>query len=164
VDFSYIWGDALDVFARVAPDVRIINLETAVTTSDMYWPGKQIHYRMHPANIPCLTAAQIDCYVLSNNHVLDWGYAGLVETLDTLRHVQVKTAGAGHNLAAAEAPAVLEVAGKGRVLVWAFGAESSGIPRTWAATQDRPGAHLLTDLSDPTVREIADKVHARKQD
>jgi poly-gamma-glutamate synthesis protein (capsule biosynthesis protein) len=164
VDFSYVWGDALNVFARVAPDTRIINLETAVTTSDAYWPGKQIHYRMHPANVPCLTAAQIDCCVLSNNHVLDWGYAGLEETLDTLRHVQVKTAGAGRNLAAAEAPAVLEVAGKGRVLVWAFGAETSGIPQTWAATQDRPGVHLLTDLSDTTVREIADNVQAHKQD
>ena len=29
VDFAYIWGDALEVFARLAPDVRIINLETA---------------------------------------------------------------------------------------------------------------------------------------
>jgi poly-gamma-glutamate synthesis protein (capsule biosynthesis protein) len=164
IDFSYIWGDALDVFARVAPDVRIVNLETAVTTSDAYWPGKQIHYRMHPANIPCLTAAHIDCCVLSNNHVLDWGYAGLVETLDTLSKVQVKTAGAGRNLAEAEAPAVLDVAGKGRVLVWAFGTESSGVPRSWAATPEQPGVNLLTDFSDATVRGIADKVRARKQD
>jgi poly-gamma-glutamate synthesis protein (capsule biosynthesis protein) len=164
VDFSYVWGDALDVFAWAAPDVRIVNLETAVTTSDAYWPGKQIHYRMHPANIPCLTAAQIDCCVLSNNHVLDWGYAGLVETLDTLSKVQVKTAGAGRNLAEAEAPAVLEVAGKGRVLVWGFGAETSGVPRSWTATQDQPGVNLLTDFSDTTVREIADKVQAHKQD
>jgi poly-gamma-glutamate synthesis protein (capsule biosynthesis protein) len=71
VDFAYIWGDALDAFTRMAPDVRIINLETAVTTSDTYWPDKGIHYRMHPANIPCLTAAQIDCVILSNNHTLD---------------------------------------------------------------------------------------------
>jgi poly-gamma-glutamate synthesis protein (capsule biosynthesis protein) len=32
VDFAYIWGDALDAFARLAPDVRIVNLETAITT------------------------------------------------------------------------------------------------------------------------------------
>jgi poly-gamma-glutamate synthesis protein (capsule biosynthesis protein) len=107
VDFAYIWGDALDAFARLAPDVRIINLETAVTTSDTPWPGKDIHYRLHPANIPCLAAAYIDCCVLSNNHVLDWGYAGLTETLDTVRNVQMQTAGAGHNLAEAKVPAVL---------------------------------------------------------
>jgi poly-gamma-glutamate synthesis protein (capsule biosynthesis protein) len=163
VDFSYAWGDALDVFAGVAPDVRIINLETAVTTSEAYWPGKGIHYRVHPANIPCLTAAQIDCCVLSNNHVLDWGYAGLIETLEALRKVQVQTAGAGRHLAEAAAPAVLEVAGKGRVLVWAFGTESSGIPRSWAATPDKPGVHLLADLSATTVREIAAQVNTRKQ-
>jgi poly-gamma-glutamate synthesis protein (capsule biosynthesis protein) len=162
VDFAYIWGDALEAFARLAPDVRIINLETAVTTSDTPWPGKAIHYRVHPANIPCLTTAHIDCCVLSNNHVLDWGYAGLAETLDTLRHVQVQTAGAGRTLAEAAAPAVLNVAGKGRVLVWAFGVESSGIPQSWAATPYRPGVHLLTDLSDTTVRAIAAAVQARK--
>jgi poly-gamma-glutamate capsule biosynthesis protein CapA/YwtB (metallophosphatase superfamily) len=163
VDFAYIWGDALDAFARLAPDLRIINLETTVTTSDTPWPGKSIHYRLHPANVPCLAAAHIDCCVLSNNHILDWGYAGLAETLDTLRNVQVQTAGAGHNLAEAVAPAVLDVAGKGRVLVWALGAESSGIPQSWAATPHRPGVHLLPDLSDTTVRAIADAVHARKQ-
>ena len=31
------------------------------------------------------SAAVIDCCVLANNHVLDWGYSGLEETLDTLR-------------------------------------------------------------------------------
>jgi poly-gamma-glutamate synthesis protein (capsule biosynthesis protein) len=164
VDFSYIWGDALEAFARLAPEVRLINLETAVTTSDAYWPGKGIHYRMHPANIPCLTAAQIDCCVLSNNHVLDWGYTGLAETLETLRNVHVKTAGAGRTLEEAEAPAVLDVIGKGRVLVWGFGAETSGVSRQWAATQDQPGVNHLRDLSDTTVREIADKIQQRKQD
>jgi poly-gamma-glutamate synthesis protein (capsule biosynthesis protein) len=163
VDFAYIWGDALDAFARLVPDARLINLETAVTTSDAYWPGKGIHYRVHPANIPCLTAAHIDCCVLSNNHVLDWGYAGLTETLATLRNVHVQTVGAGCNLTAAEAPAVLDIPGKGRVLVWAFGTDTSGIPRSWAATPEKPGVHLLTDLSETSVQEIAAKVRQRKQ-
>ena len=60
VGFSYIWGDALAELGRVAPDARIVNLETAVTTSDDAWPGKGIHYRMNPANLPCLTAAGLD--------------------------------------------------------------------------------------------------------
>jgi poly-gamma-glutamate capsule biosynthesis protein CapA/YwtB (metallophosphatase superfamily) len=36
---SYIWGDALAELDRVAPDVRIINLETSITASDDYWKG-----------------------------------------------------------------------------------------------------------------------------
>jgi poly-gamma-glutamate capsule biosynthesis protein CapA/YwtB (metallophosphatase superfamily) len=78
---SYIWGDALEELQRVAPDARIINLETSVTTRDDYWPGKGINYRMHPKNVCCLTAARIDVCGLSNNHVLDFGYDGLEETL-----------------------------------------------------------------------------------
>jgi poly-gamma-glutamate synthesis protein (capsule biosynthesis protein) len=92
--FSYIWGDALAELARMKPGARIVNLETAVTTRGEPWPGKGIHYRMNPANLPCLTAAGLDCCVLANNHVLDWGREGLAETLATLRAAGLRTAGA----------------------------------------------------------------------
>ncbi|MGW8370584.1 MAG: CapA family protein, partial [Gammaproteobacteria bacterium] len=144
VDFAYIWGDVLEILARYAADVRIANLETAVTRSDRYWAGKGIHYRMHPDNVPCLTAAKLDCCVLANNHVLDWGYEGLEETLSTLAAAGIATAGAGQNASDAAVPSALEVGGKGRVLVFAFGLESSGIPADWAATQGRAGVGLLS--------------------
>jgi poly-gamma-glutamate capsule biosynthesis protein CapA/YwtB (metallophosphatase superfamily) len=121
VDFPYIWGDALAELNRIQPDVRIVNLETAVTTSEDAWPDKAIHYRMHPANVPCLTAAKIDCCVLANNHVLDWGRRGLLETLAVLHQAGIRTAGAGRNRSEAAAPAVIELPGKGRVLVFACG-------------------------------------------
>ena len=37
---AYPWGDALEELDRAAPDLRIINLETAVTTSGDAWPDK----------------------------------------------------------------------------------------------------------------------------
>jgi poly-gamma-glutamate synthesis protein (capsule biosynthesis protein) len=77
--------------------VRIVNLETSITTSGDYWPGKEVHYRMNPRNIGSLTAAGIDCCALANNHVLDWGYEGLAETLATLDRAGIKHAGAGRN-------------------------------------------------------------------
>jgi poly-gamma-glutamate synthesis protein (capsule biosynthesis protein) len=163
VDFSYIWGDALEEWAHLRPDVKIINLETSVTTSNDYWPGKGINYRMHPANVATLTAAGIDACTLANNHVLDWGYAGLTETLDTLKQAQLNCAGAGQNLAEAETPAVLAVAGKGRVIVFAYGLPSSGIPVSWAASAEQPGVNLLKDLSAQTVRQIKANVKAMKQ-
>src|SRR3972149_3271056 len=76
VDFSYIWGDALEEFERLAPDLRMINLETSITRSEDYWKDKEIHYRMNPENIPCITAAKIDYCSLANNHVLNLGYSG----------------------------------------------------------------------------------------
>ena len=163
VDFSYVWGDALDEFAEARPDARIINLETSITASDDYWRGKGINYRMHPGNAPCLGAARIDCCVLANNHVLDYGYPGLLETLETLERAGLGKAGAGRTLAEGQAPAVIAVPGKGRVLVFAFGSESSGIPSGWAAADDRPGINLLEDLSDRAVDRIEDQVRAVKR-
>jgi len=163
VSFSYIWGDALEEFERVRPDVKLINLETSVTTRDDYWQRKGIHYRMHPKNIPCLTAAGIDFCSLANNHILDWGYAGLTETLETLENVQVKWAGAGQNLQEAAKPAVIEIEGKGRVVAFSFGLGTSGIPVNWAALEDKPGVNLLPDLSDRTIQVVKEKVQEVEQ-
>jgi poly-gamma-glutamate synthesis protein (capsule biosynthesis protein) len=60
-------------------------------------PDKGINCRMHPKNLPCLTAARIDCCVLANNHPLDRGYAGLSETLATLHDGGIRCAGAGED-------------------------------------------------------------------
>lgn len=163
VDPDYIWGDALEELRRIDPDVRIINLETAVTESPEFWPGKGIHYRMQPRNIACVSAAKIDCCVLANNHVMDWGYAGLTETLATLDRANLKSAGACENLLEAEAPAIIEVPGKGRVLVFGFGDQSSGIPWLWGARSNRAGVNLLPDLSMDTVRRIAERISALRQ-
>lgn len=133
VTFSYVWGDAISELAQVAPAARIVNLETSITTSEDYDP-KEINYRMHPANTPCLTAAQIDCCGLANNHVMDWGTAGLIDTLAVLKSAGIKTAGAGRNLAEALEPAVIQCGGS-RVLMFAFGMPDSGVPRQWAATE-----------------------------
>jgi poly-gamma-glutamate synthesis protein (capsule biosynthesis protein) len=162
VDFAYVWGDAIGELHRQRPILKIINLETSVTTSEDLAP-KGINYRMHPANIACLTAAGIDCCALANNHVLDWGQRGLLDTLRTLDEAGIKHAGAGRDVAEAGAPAVLEVPGRGRVLLFAFGAELSGVPRAWAATEKRPGVDLLPDLSKRTVDRVAAAVQAAKR-
>lgn len=163
VEFAYIWGDALPEFERMGSHARIINLETAVTTSENAWPEKGIHYRMHPANVPILIAAKIDCCALANNHVLDWGYPGLTETLNTLHGAGIRTAGAGQDDTEAAAPAFIELAGGGRVVVFAFGTQSSGVGHDWAADKGRPGVNLLKDLSTNSVRAIAAQVRAVKQ-
>ncbi len=163
VSYSYIWGDALEELERMAPDLRIINLETSVTESNNYWKTKSIHYRMHPENISCITAAKIDYCSLANNHILDWGYSGLIETLETLKKVNIKSAGAGRNITEAETPAVMEVEGKGRVIVFSYGLKTSGIPLNWAASENKPGVNLLKKLSDKTVRDIKEKVNEVKQ-
>jgi poly-gamma-glutamate capsule biosynthesis protein CapA/YwtB (metallophosphatase superfamily) len=160
---SYIWGDTLDEIERIAPDLRIINLETSVTKSDDYWKGKEIHYRMHPENIDCISEAKIDICSLANNHILDWGYAGLKETLETLRKAKIRSVGTGMDLNEAESPAIVEIAGKGRVVVFAFGSLTCGIPLSWAASEKKPGVNLLRNFSDNIVEGILKRVQEVKQ-
>jgi poly-gamma-glutamate capsule biosynthesis protein CapA/YwtB (metallophosphatase superfamily) len=159
---SYVWGAALDELNRCQPDARIINLETAITRSQDFAP-KGINYRMSPENADCLTAAAIDCCVLANNHVLDWGRKGLFDTLTALERLQIKSAGAGRDLDEASAPAALQFAGKGRVLVFSFAVVTSGAPRSWAATLDAPGVNLLTDLSEATAVRISEQIARQRQ-
>lgn len=163
VPLDYVWGDALGELRRRGPDLRIINLETSVTRSDARWP-KGINYRMHPDNVGCLTAAAIDCCVLANNHVLDWGREGLDETLRTLRDARIATAGAGANLEAAQAPAILPLGGDTRVLVFAAATDDSGVPATWAANANRSGVRRLPDLSARTVARIAREIRRHRRD
>ena len=158
VTAAYIWGDALAEFERVRPDLRIVNLETSVTASDDYWRGKGINYRMHPGNVECLTAARIDVCSLANNHVLDYGYTGLADTLEALSRAGLKTAGAGRSLAEARAPALVPLPGAARLAVVACGTESSGIPPDWAARADRAGVDVLSDLSEATAAGIVERV------
>jgi poly-gamma-glutamate capsule biosynthesis protein CapA/YwtB (metallophosphatase superfamily) len=162
VDFSYVWGDALEELQRAAPQARIINLETSITKSRDYAP-KGINYKMNPENIACLTAAGVDCCVLANNHVLDFGEAGLRETLDALKQAGLRSAGAGRNVAEAQAPAIIEVAEVGRVLVFAFGCGSSGIPPEWAAGRHKLGVNLLHDLSNRTLESTARLTQAARR-
>lgn len=162
VGFSYIWGDALAELERMNPDARIVNLETAVTRSGEPCPGKGIHYRMNPENLPCLTAAGLDCCVLANNHVLDWGRAGLAETLAALRAAGLRTAGAGNDAAEAEATGAIELAQGGRVLVYGLASATSGVPREWAAGPRRSGVCLLDDLSAHAADAVARRIAAQR--
>jgi poly-gamma-glutamate capsule biosynthesis protein CapA/YwtB (metallophosphatase superfamily) len=163
VDFPYIWGDSLSVLTDIGPDLRIINLETSVTTCSDYWLNKGINYRMHPENIGCLSAAKIDCCILANNHVLDWGYGGLVETLDVLQQAGIKSVGAGKDLRKTETAELFDIVGKGRLVVLAYGSKSSGIPASWSPTEKSPGVNLLPDFSDNTILQIKKVVEGIKQ-
>ena len=158
VSFDYIWGDALQELERAPVDLRIVNLETAITCEETPWPDKGIHYRMHPLNIGCLSSAGITACTLANNHVLDWGYSGLSETLRSLDAVGIAHSGAGNNAEEAAAPAILNVKTKPRLLLFSFGSTTSGIPREWSATPSRAGVNLLDDLSEATAARLADQM------
>lgn len=96
--------------------------------------------------------------MLANNHVLDWGEAGLVETLSTIEDAGIAIAGAGTSSQEAERPAVLASPAGGRVLVFSWACRSSGVPGGWAAGIERAGVNLLPHLSSATAQAVTEKV------
>ncbi len=160
VDWSWPWGDALQVLDEWAPDLRIVNLETSITSSDDAQPGKAVLYRMHPGNVGCLTVARLDACALANNHVLDFGVGGLEETLDVLTGAGLAPVGAGRDEKQAWRPVVLTADGH-RVLVWSIGSASSGVPHSWAAGPEVAGVAFFSEHSD--VDALCERVRRLKQ-
>lgn len=163
LSYGTVWGDAKQIWRSMKPDFKLVNLETAVTGNDEPWPRKGINYRMHPQNIDVLTTVGIDYCSLANNHVLDWEYAGLEETLRTIEGAGIAYSGAGRNLDEAGSPAILKRGDGKRVLVFAFGSGSSGVPEEWAATEDRSGLNYLAPESDRQLEAIAKRIKAAKE-
>ncbi|MEZ2126213.1 CapA family protein [Sinorhizobium sp. CB9] len=157
VSFDYIWGDALAEIDRRSPDLRIINLETSITTSEAF-ERKGINYRMHPKNIGCISAARIDCCVLANNHIADWGMGGAVDTVETLEGEGIATAGFGPDSGTARSAAVLTTKAGRRVLVFAFACSSSGVPSEWAAEANRRGVNFLAHLDEASFPSVVDHI------
>ncbi|MGQ0741002.1 MAG: CapA family protein [Alphaproteobacteria bacterium] len=159
---DYVWGDAISVFDELGADVRLINLETAVTSRGSPWPGKGIQYRMNPQNIGVLKCAGIDCCALANNHTLDWGYEGLQDTIEALSRAGIRWAGAGRDHNEAGAAAILPVREKGRVLFLSMATGSSGVPAAWAATDGRAGINLV-GLDEAGVEQVRRTVATMKR-
>lgn len=157
VDWQWPWGEVLALLDDAAPDVRLINLETTITAGGEFAEHKMVCYRMHPDNAPALTALRPDVCALANNHILDFGYQGLTDTLAALAAAGIQGVGAGADLATARRHAVISARGEHRVLVGAVAMKSAGVPESWAARHDRPGVWLVRD---PSLRDVAAEVAA----
>jgi poly-gamma-glutamate synthesis protein (capsule biosynthesis protein) len=161
VDAAYIWGDARATLAAMEPSVIIANLETAITRSSER-ESKRINYRMNPANIDVLKALPINCCSLANNHTLDWGRQGLIDTLDVLDMAGIARTGAGRSYEEAWKPTHVSSVGEGRVMVSGMAHGSSGIGPLWAAGPSTPGIALLGRDLNQEIKRLAALVRAHK--
>lgn len=157
------WGDLLP--AMTGADWRMVNLECALTARAERWPGpKAFYFRARPGAVRVLQAARVDCCCLANNHALDFGRAGLVDTLETLERAGIRAVGAGRDLEAARRPALFERRGV-RLGVVAFTDNEPAFaagprrPGTFYASVDDPGTlPLLAGLIAGSRREGAELV------
>jgi poly-gamma-glutamate capsule biosynthesis protein CapA/YwtB (metallophosphatase superfamily) len=138
------WGTTLPVLR--AADAVICNLECAVTRCVQRWTKtpKVFHFRTDVAAIEVLRAANIKCVTLANNHTLDFGVEGLLETLRYLDLADIDFAGAGHNEAEAQEPALFEVGvGEGELRVKVAVVSLTDNEPDFAAGPEHPGTNYL---------------------
>lgn len=146
------WGDTLRVLG--AADLRLVNLECAITAYDKPWSRtpKVFHFRADPSAVEALRAARIDACSLANNHTLDFEERGLLDTLEHLDAAGIRRAGAGRDEREAARPALLPARGE-RVTLVAF---TDNEP-PFAAGPDKPGTNYLPVSLEP---EVLDRVEA----
>jgi poly-gamma-glutamate capsule biosynthesis protein CapA/YwtB (metallophosphatase superfamily) len=88
-----VYGDLLPLL-RTA-DLRIVNCECALTECDKaVWKSGAV-FKGEPRHVAGLAAVPFEIACLANNHVLDYGVAGLRETLGVLDEAGVMAVGAG---------------------------------------------------------------------
>lgn len=127
-----------------AADLAMVNLETAVTDRGTPEP-KEFHFRAPASAYEAVRAAGVDVVSLANNHALDYGPVGLVDTLASAQAAGVPAVGAGTDASAAYAPWVANVRGT-RIAFLGF-SQVGELWTSWRATDTRPGIAMARDLA-----------------
>ncbi|MEX2247254.1 MAG: CapA family protein [Dehalococcoidia bacterium] len=143
-------------------DITIANLEGALTERGDPWP-KGYNFRTPPRFASGLSV--FDLVSLANNHAMDYGAIGLLDTIDALHAAGVRYAGAGANIAEARPPVIIEANGL-RVAFLAYAAtpdEYGGFQiLAWGAGPETPGLLIgsveAIDADVRAARPLADFV------
>ena len=153
---DYPWEMVKDYFQN--DDITIGNLETSITTRGFKWPDKQYNFKSYPANLQSMEKAGIDVLGLANNHILDYGYEGLLDTLNHIDSTGIKRVGAGKNKEDALKAVIIE---KDGLKIGVLSA-SRVVPYVeWYATGKRPG---LIGAYDRHIEELLGEVQKLKKD
>jgi poly-gamma-glutamate synthesis protein (capsule biosynthesis protein) len=140
--YDYPYRELSDYLKR--PDLTIANLETPITTRGTA-QFKEYVYRSSPLVLPAFREAGFDLVNLANNHSMDYGVEGLLDTFTHLTKEGIPYVGAGNNAAEAFRPVILEKKG----IRIAFLGFSRVIPeQSWKAGANSPG---LADTYNHTV-------------
>jgi len=131
--YSYPFEEAL--FHLTSADITAGNLEMPITTRDN--PADKTYvFKGKPEALSGLVDAGIDIVSLANNHTLDHGIDGMLDTRKYLDEYGIAHVGAGNNAEEAYAPVILEANG----IKVAYVGTSRVLPETsWKATPYQAG-------------------------
>ncbi|SDF64451.1 poly-gamma-glutamate synthesis protein (capsule biosynthesis protein) [Fontibacillus panacisegetis] len=131
-------------------DLTVVNLETPVTERGVGAENKTFVFKSSPKALPEMVKAGIDAVNLANNHSLDQGVEGLLDTIDHLKDNHILHVGAGKNRNDAFTPIYVERKGI-KIAICGF---SRVIPHeSWSAEKKRAGV-AATYNSEMAVKAI----------
>jgi hypothetical protein len=155
-------ADESQPFAAVAPwlrsaDLTLGNLECVIAQGGSPRPGPY-RLRAHLSVTAALRDAGFDVLGLANNHALDFGPEGQVETVAWLREAGMATVGAGPDSEAAARPLIREVDGV-RLALLAFNAVLDPEDGPEHAGWDRTRATAAIAVVRPRADAVVVSVH-----
>lgn len=124
-------------------DVSIGHVEVPHTDRGVGWSTDVPAPAAPPGHLAALRAAGFDVATLAGNHMFDQGAPGVADTVDTLRDLGIATAGAGEDLDAARAPAIVERRG---LAVGVLSYNCVGPKDSWASAS-KPGCAYVEVLT-----------------
>jgi Bacterial capsule synthesis protein PGA_cap len=153
-------------FERQSPlmrsaDLSIVNVETAISDSQTRVP-KEYNFKSPAKFADYMAEAGIDVGSLANNHSMDFGDQGMIDTIDALREAGVDAVGAGVNRSAALKPSMHMIKG---LKVAVIGASQVIPDPSWVATDSSIGvAAAGKDLSDDDTTVLKTAIRNAKKD
>ena len=150
-------GDTLPVLNRA--NAVFANLESPITESTRAWRDghKAFRFRAGPRAIDILKAANVRFVNLANNHMGDYGDAGLLDTLRHLDGAGIARAGAGRDSADAMRPALFDIGGVtvGAIAITDNMAEFAARPDRAGTNHVRIGSdHVTLGMIQSQVRKL----------
>ncbi|WP_342565498.1 CapA family protein [Paenibacillus sp. FSL R7-0345] len=126
-------------------DLTVVNLETPITTGGVGAANKQYVFKGAPEALDALKAAGVDAVNLANNHTLDQGEQGLLDTLKHLNTRGIPYVGAGKNSKEAYTAQYFERNGI-KIALLGF---TRVIPESnWTAGASKPGLAAVYDSTE----------------
>lgn len=142
-EYGYDWVFE-DITALLSGDVVVVNAEGPITTIDEpFMPQKPYSYASDPATAEALANAGVDVLGLANNHAMDQGPRGLIQTMEYADAAGMVSFGAGVDDAQAERPLLL----KGSTLTVGIVALAKGYGTSVTAGSGRAGTVPFSDAS-----------------
>ncbi|MCU0575236.1 MAG: CapA family protein [Desulfobacterota bacterium] len=149
--YAYAFQDRALARLTSRADVAFGNLEYPITRSGSPIKDKKYTFRGSLESLKAVKGAGFDMLSLANNHIMDYGVKGLMDTLMQCRKNRLVHAGAGTDLTTASRPGIVVRNGVRYGLL----AYSMTFPEDFWATKDRPGtAHPDITRMDLDIRAV----------